>query len=130
MRSRLGRMVSLSTALAGFQLPSLPSSRLLSDRHDAETWAITRFASGAPFSFAGFVPVRFAARSLICWWSSMSFAPVSSANGRSSQSARYLVIDGIGRIANLYDVPGGDAAGQEKAHHIDGVGLVGGVEML
>ena len=61
MRSRFGRMMSLSTALAGFQLPSLPSSFLLSDRHDAETCAITRFASGAPLSFAGFVPLRFAA---------------------------------------------------------------------
>jgi hypothetical protein len=40
------------------------------------------------------------------------------------------IIDRIGRIANLHQVPGGDAAGPEKARHIEGVGLVGGVEML
>src|SRR6476620_9772067 len=60
MRSRLGRMMSRSTALAGFQLPSLPSSFLFRERHEADTCAITRFANGAPLSFApvGQVPVR------------------------------------------------------------------------
>jgi hypothetical protein len=80
IRSRLAVRRSFSTDLAGFQVPSPPSSFLFSVFQQALTWAMTRFASGAPRSLFGLVPSRGLAPALMRSWILMSSVPRSAAH--------------------------------------------------